>query len=495
MKIRNTKGEFYSNPFFKNANSSVLSVNKKPITSKNGLLYEVYLKIMREGWCENDWRYENIERNGKTFAGMPILCAYIKNPITGEYKIGDNHNFEKVKDSDGNLKIDTRGADAERIVGKINDNEDEIVIKEEKGKQWIYAKGVLYGWYHPQLVEQILELGTVSISAETLTDPATTKKEEGTNREIFYDWIGTGVTILGEEVPPAMPEANITLMMMSKEIKEKVQSIENMSIIDKNGSKQNNQKGEGERVEKVIELKDFENLFPNSKLICLSTNKDYIIMVKDNAIVSYKLDEKMLSAENFDINSLKIEDKGFCTLEATEKNKKLIRTMSVKVNEEELDVDIEDEYHCEGCEEKQNKINEMQQEKEKMQEDISSLNEKILQYEKEKKNNEILNAVMKEQAEKEYDGIEEEKKVPKEKMQTLFTDIKEGKYLTAEEAIKEYKSLYADNMEAYDKANRCHNGQTPIVNSMGNLPNPFNSNSQTKDPVAYARERFGGKNN
>lgn len=488
MKTRNAKGEINILKFLKSVTHSVLSVNKNPRTSKNGLLYDVQLKIMREDWCENNWKYENIEKNAKSFAGMPILCAYIKDDITGQYKIGDNHNFNKTKNKEGILQIDTRSDDSERIVGKINDNENEIVVKEEKGKKWIYANGVLFAWYHPQLVEQIKQLGTMDISAETLIDSETKIIDEETKGEIYPDWIATGVTILGADVPPAMPEANIKLIMMSQ-IKERLQAIE-MGNINKHGS-ENNKKGETSQVKEGIKLTDFQNVFPKSRLLYLSENKDNIVMMKDGKFMSYKLDKDALSKEDFDIKSMSIDESNFTQLEAVEKSKKVVKTMSIKVDNADIETDVEDEdFKCEECEKKQEKINTLESENTKLQTEIEEKNTKITEYEKEKLNNKILEAVTKEQSIKEYEGIETEKKVPEDKMQALLADIKSGKYNSEEEAVKDYKVLFADAMEAYNNANKNHN-QESRANSMGGITNPFGNDGQVKDPIAYAKERYG----
>lgn len=477
---------------------SVMSVNKTPKTSKRGLEYEVELKIMREDWCRNGWRYENLEKNAKSFAGTPILCAYIKNKLTGEYEIGSGHNVVTEVDAEGNFAgISTMDADCERIVGKISDNEDDIRVEEENGKKWIFAKGILWGWYHKELVEKILQLDIMEISAETLVENETKYVEEIDGKmvgEVYPDWYATGVTILGDNVPPAMPEASIRLAYLSK-IKTIVNSIENAGNI--NGSENKITEGEKSKVE--IKLDSFQEAFPDCKLLRLSANNDFIIMLnKNNEIVKYPLNSEDIAKEDFDIKSMSVDESNFTLMETTEKSRKIVKTLAYNIDDEEVDVDVEDtDCKCDECVKKQEKIDELENAldacKKEMQSNIDSLQEKVNTYETEKRNNRILEAVKNEQVAKECDLVEEAK-VSAEDMQKLYDSILEGKYQSADEAIKDYKVMFADKMEEYNKTHKQQTITEPVVLSMGNIPNPLD-NSTKKDPIAFAKERFGNNKN
>ena len=54
--------------------------------------------------------------------------------------------------------------------------------------------------------------------------------------------------------------------------------------------------------------------------------------------------------------------------------------------------------------------------------------------------------------------------------------------------------MFADKMEEYNKTHKQQTITEPVVLSMGNIPNPLD-NSTKKDPIAYAKERFGNNKN
>lgn len=54
--------------------------------------FAVEIWVLRSGVNNNRWNYQNIEKHYLSFAGKPILCAYV-----GE-KIGDGHNMRKTRD-------------------------------------------------------------------------------------------------------------------------------------------------------------------------------------------------------------------------------------------------------------------------------------------------------------------------------------------------------------------------------------------------------------
>ena len=180
------------------------------MTSINGKLhvmqrlnrYEfgVQIWIMRSGLNQNRWDFRNVEENYRTFAGQPILTAYVAG------QVGDGHNSHTALDPvTGELYNSYTGPTDERIVGTISENPDDISLQERDGETWIVAKGRIWRVYAPELVDKIVRIGTMEVSAETNV----LEEYENGDIEVFTRWDGIGVTILGDAVAPAIPGANI----------------------------------------------------------------------------------------------------------------------------------------------------------------------------------------------------------------------------------------------------------------------------------------------
>lgn len=180
------------------------------MTSINGKLhvmqrlnrYEfgVQIRIMRSGLNRNDWDYRNVEENYRTFAGQPILTAYVAG------QVGDGHNSHIAIDPDtGETYNSYTGPTDERIVGTISEDPNDIFLEEADGETWIVAKGRIWWVYNPELVDKLVRTKVMDVSAET--DVLEEHREE--NIDVFTRWNGIGVTILGDAVAPAIPGANI----------------------------------------------------------------------------------------------------------------------------------------------------------------------------------------------------------------------------------------------------------------------------------------------
>lgn len=175
--------------------------------------FAVELWVMRDGINRNHWNYQNLEQHYLTFRGAPILCAYVGR------EIGDGHNMREVKDAHtGESYYSFTDGTAERIVGTISDDENDISLQERDGHKWIVAKGRLWSFYAPELVDKIVRTGRMEVSAETEVKPGT---HDENGNELYEEWTGLGVTILGDNVPPAIPGARIAaLAAMQSEFKE-----------------------------------------------------------------------------------------------------------------------------------------------------------------------------------------------------------------------------------------------------------------------------------
>ena len=172
----------------------------KVLRKLNKYEFGVELKVMREGPNENRWDYHNLEQHWETFVGTPILCAFTP------FSVGDGHNMqEKIDRETGEEYYSFTAANAERIVGTLSDDPNDFQIEEVDGYKWLIAKGRLFAFYAKELVDEIVHVGSMEVSAET----EVFESEQDGEVEHFYRWAGLGVTVLGRNVKPAIPGAAI----------------------------------------------------------------------------------------------------------------------------------------------------------------------------------------------------------------------------------------------------------------------------------------------
>ena len=176
----------------------------------NEVEFGVEIWLMNDALTRNRWTFENLGEHYLTFAGQPILCAYRYN---GE--VGDGHNMEIRRDpKTGERYYSFVGGTAERIVGVISDTPGDIWLAKEGDVQWIVARGRIFAFYAKELVDKIIETGSMEVSAETEVHEEYTD-EQGVS--VFESWSGLGVTILGDGVAPAIPGANIAALAAMQE--------------------------------------------------------------------------------------------------------------------------------------------------------------------------------------------------------------------------------------------------------------------------------------
>lgn len=189
------------------------------LQKKNDFIYEVEVWLLNDKTTRNQWRYTDMRGNKNQFAGTPLLIAYVNNGKT----IGDGHEFEMQYDAQGNPSPSFTGATAERIIGMLSEDSNDIRVETlEDGTEWIVGKGFIWKWYAKEAVEKIerdSKMGRpMSISIETLV----TKfhmDEEGI--EVEDDFLVLGTTILGDGVTPAVDGAHIkALQELESEFKE-----------------------------------------------------------------------------------------------------------------------------------------------------------------------------------------------------------------------------------------------------------------------------------
>lgn len=181
----------------------------KLLRQLNQYEFAVEIDIMREGLNNNKWDYRNLNEHYLSFLGQPILIAYVGN------KIGDGHNMRVVRMPDGGKEYTFMDGTAERIIGVLSDNEADFRIEERNGEKWVIAKGRIFSFYAREAVRKIIDTGSMDVSAETEIFKGDTL-DNGV--EIFTDWAGLGVTILGDDVPPAIPGARIKAMSVQEDV-------------------------------------------------------------------------------------------------------------------------------------------------------------------------------------------------------------------------------------------------------------------------------------
>ena len=256
-----------------------------------GWKQKVELWLLNSEVNRNNWKYINLEQHKDLFAETPILVAYVGD------KIGDGHNFEEVRNTDGSVTASFMASRAERSVGYFKSASD-IRIEEKDGQKWIVGVGYIWKWYAQELVKKLKKQGLegMSVSIETLIDEMYT---EGST-EVFTKYQVLGTTVLGDDVSPAVENANIRALSVigRKEVREmtlRVASENERS--QKNNPQTKTRKGET----KTMKLKELQPKFNGFTVVAvdgervallsdkgvphLSTAKkdgdDYIIGTKD----------------------------------------------------------------------------------------------------------------------------------------------------------------------------------------------------------------------
>lgn len=157
--------------------------------------------ILRSGPVQGGrWEFANLEKNYRSFAGRPVLIAYVGN------RVGDGHNAtEKLDPNTGERYRSFTEATAERIIGTISEDYNDLTVYEQDGYKWLRVKGRIWTYYAKEAVETIVRTGRMDVSIEAEVHDM--REQDG--REIYDDWLGLGLTVLGRGVDPAVPGANI----------------------------------------------------------------------------------------------------------------------------------------------------------------------------------------------------------------------------------------------------------------------------------------------
>lgn len=255
--------------------------------------YNVEIDILSSGPVQGGtWEFRNLEKYAHTFCGVPILCAYVFG------KIGDGHNAETRIGRDGKEHRSHMGATSERIVGAISDKPGDVWVHEKNGKTWVTARGKLWRMYAEELVDKIARQGRMDVSSETEVTEETMERDG--QREIYNDWTGFGVTILGDDVAPAVPNAHLRkLAAMQQEFK--TMKLRVAALEKPNHEPQvTNNKGVNLSMNKAL-LACMAKLFFSVRcgdktdsydVVCCSEDENHVLlMAKDGTMCSYQFKE------------------------------------------------------------------------------------------------------------------------------------------------------------------------------------------------------------
>lgn len=252
--------------------------------------------ILRDGPVQGGrWVFENIRENYKTFAGRPVLVAYVGS------KVGDGHNARERRDpKTGEVYRSFMDATAERIVGTISEESSDLTLVESDGYTWLRVKGRIFAEYARELVEEIMRTGRMSVSIEA--EVFDVREEDGV--EYYPRWTGLGVTVLSHDVAPAVPGANIRALADMEEefndMKLRVASLVKKASESHEQNPQNNPT-EKELKHKMVfsknQLKELQEKFGADYRVKLAKEKDGVISIlltrkSDHALLTYEMGEK-----------------------------------------------------------------------------------------------------------------------------------------------------------------------------------------------------------
>ena len=251
----------------------------KLLQSDNDFMFPVELWLLNDKVNRNNWQFVNLEEHREKWAGVPILCAY----VNGGRVTGDGHNQTTKVDKNGDEYQSFTAATAERIVGALSDNPEDIRLEERDGTVWTVGRGALWAWYSHELCQQIADWAqqgrSMSVSIEALV---TDSRMEGTT-EVELSYVPLGVTCLGAGVAPAVEDAHIAMLTeMESELKElKLRAASYLEQTSAENKPQNNQNQE--RVNKRMrlskqQLRELQAKFSDHTVLAAEQNESGVIV-------------------------------------------------------------------------------------------------------------------------------------------------------------------------------------------------------------------------
>jgi hypothetical protein len=283
------------------------------MATDNPKLYAVEIMALNSLVNRNNWQYVNLEKHLNEFLDIPILTAY----VGGGLVIGDGHNYNMKRDpQSGEEYASFTASDAERIVGWIPKDPENVRLEVVDGTEWVIVKGNLWSWYAKELVDQIARQGSMEVSIETLVMD---EREGEDGVEIEEKYVVLGITILGNGVEPAVAGANIRTLSELSELRSnmaenilKAASYAKTEESPKEAetsepTNKNNEKGVKKRMTYLSrkELAELGKKFPDYKVLAAVQDENggirVCLMAKDASTSVYKMDsmDVTIVPENF----------------------------------------------------------------------------------------------------------------------------------------------------------------------------------------------------
>ena len=262
-----------------------LSGELRVLKKQNKYLYDVELDLLDDRVCANNWQFINLEEHRPMFAWIPITIAYAH----GGRKIGDGHNHRMVRDEDGTERPSFTDADSERIIGSLSADEKDITLTERDGNKWIVGKGTIWTWYAAEAVEKIARQGRMSVSIWA----SVTKEHMEGDVYVEEKYVPISVTILGDDVAPAVKGANIRPLagLGAEQINElKLRAASYIGKPDDAEQPANEPKKKGVKTKVSIKkMREMQALFPNDRVLSISDDGMNVMLCskKDGDVRGY----------------------------------------------------------------------------------------------------------------------------------------------------------------------------------------------------------------
>ena len=216
-------------------------------------LLKCRLKVAKTGknWNGSKFSIESFKKAENTLKNIPIL-AYIKQTDEDKYDF-DGHNIE-MRTTETPNKIVTKFHYLERPIGIIPESNN-IGYEEEDGETFICCDGYIWKSYANDGLDILMNSDTKSVSMEIEVIDGVLDEED----DYFFDitdFIFQGVTVLGDDVPPAIDGASITKYSNFSAYKEMFsEMLFEINKLNKEGEDMDelNNKVVVEEVEEVIE--------------------------------------------------------------------------------------------------------------------------------------------------------------------------------------------------------------------------------------------------
>lgn len=272
-----------------------------------------------------NWEYLNLEKYYRTFAGKPLLIAYVGS------RVGDGHNSQTKTDPETGERYESYMAPtAERIVGMVSEDEKDLtLLARDDGYTWERVKGRIWTNYAPELTEKLMRTGRMSVSVET--NVLQSRVEDDVEK--MEIWEGLGVSLLGDGVAPAVPGANIrVLAAMQQEFEEMKLRVASLREEEerpqppesgRSETKRSDRKGVEKRMNKMLR-KELESKFSDYFVAGASDDGMAVALLSKNGVdaYSYEFEES---------------DKGNVI---ADRIKPTVLSSSMKVGERDIEVDI-----------------------------------------------------------------------------------------------------------------------------------------------------------